>query len=307
MQLLVTGGTGFIGRELLKSIRAHNIVLLTRNIDKAKAQLRHVDHGQIRYIHDLSNYTDFNMFDGIINLAGEPIADKRWSHNQKRRICNSRWKLTEQIVSLIQASDSPPKVLISGSAVGYYGDQQHDTLDESFALSAHSSIRDQFAHQVCHTWEEIALEAQSEQTRVCVLRTGVVLGRDGGALPKMSRPFQFGVGGHIGDGKQFLPWIHIQDMVQGIVFLLNNDSAQGPFNLSAPHPVSNAEFSRHLARILRRPYFLSVPAWVMKMAMGESASLVLDSCRARPKKLTEMGFNFTYSRLEPALKQLYSQ
>ena len=304
MVLLVTGGTGFIGRELLKSMRANSIILLTRDPEQAKLTLKHVDHGQINYITSLDTLTNLNHVDAVINLAGEPIANKRWTRAQKKLICDSRWNVTQHLVDLIEASEAPPHTFISGSAVGYYGDQQTHSLDESFNQT--DSLKDQFSHQVCQRWEDIALQAHTHQTRVCVVRTGVVLGKDGGALPKMSLPFKLGVGGKIGHGQQFLPWIHLHDMVQGILFLLDTPSAQGAFNFNAPHPVTNAEFSQHLARRLRRPNLFFVPAWAMKVIMGESSALVLDSCCSRPKKLTELGFNFTYSRLEPALKQIYS-
>jgi uncharacterized protein (TIGR01777 family) len=304
MVLLVTGGTGFIGRELLKSMRANSIILLTRETERAKKTLKHVDHGQIDYITSLDALDTLDHVDAVINLAGEPIADKRWSKSQKKIICDSRWSVTQQIVDLIAASQTPPHTFISGSAVGYYGDQDQHSLDESFELT--ESLKEHFSHQVCQRWEEIAVQAHSEQTRVCIVRTGVVLGKEGGALPKMSLPFQYGVGGKIGSGQQYLPWIHLHDMVQGLLFLLNTPTAHGAFNFNAPHPVSNAKFSQLLARQLKRPNLFFVPAWAMKLIMGESSSLVLDSCRTRPKRLTELGFNFTYSRLEPALKQIYS-
>lgn len=302
MRLLVTGGTGFIGRELLKHLTTHSIVLLTRDCSEAKKRLLHTDLGNIDYIDSLSQFNDVNDFDAIINLAGEPIADKRWSKHQKQVICDSRWNVTTSLVALIHASTKPPAVFISGSAVGYYGDQQEHLFDET--LQVH---QEGFAHQVCAKWEEIALRAQSENTRVCLLRTGVVLGENGGALAKMLPPYKLGLGGPIGKGEQYMPWIHLLDMVRAIVHLLETEHAQGPYNFCAPHAVTNKQFSATLASSLHRPHLLVTPAWAIKLAMGESASLLLDSMRAKPSKLTEMGFNFTFPHIDSALKNIVAK
>ncbi len=299
MKLLLTGGTGFIGRELVKHLEGHQISLLTRNADAAREKLSHVDFGNIDYITSFEFFTDLNNFDAVINLAGEPIADKRWSDTQKQMICQSRWEVTKNIVSLIHASTHPPSVFISGSAVGYYGDQQSHPFDEKLHVQ-----QDQFAHQVCEKWETIAKRAESNRTRVCLLRTGIVLGSDGGALEKMVLPYKMGLGGPIGSGKQYMPWIHIQDVVRAIIYLLDTDYAQGVFNLCAPHPVQNQIFSKTLAKVLNRPHLLFTPKWVIQFVMGEASSLLFDSARAKPKHLTELGFIFNYSRLEPALKNI---
>ncbi|MDN3682122.1 TIGR01777 family oxidoreductase [Vibrio tapetis subsp. quintayensis] len=299
MHILLTGGTGFVGAELIKHLAGHNITLLTRNTTSAKNRLHHADFGNIVYLSDLNELTELNHIDAVINLAGEPIADKRWSQEQKHVICQSRWEITEKIVSLIHASTNPPAVFISGSAVGYYGDQQQHPFDESLHIH-----HDTFPHQVCVKWETIAKRAQSELTRVCILRTGVVLGKDGGALQKMLLPYKMGVGGPIGSGKQYMPWIHMQDMVRGITYVLNTEHAFGDFNFCAPHPVQNKEFSRALARTLKRPHLLFTPKWALTLIMGESSCLLFDSIRAKPKHLTELGFKFTYSRIEPALNNL---
>lgn len=299
MRILLTGGSGFIGKELLKHLATHQIVLLTRNVDNTKRLIKHADLGNVRYITTLDDFHDLNDFDAVINLAGEPIADKRWTRAQKKRICQSRWSLTEKLVELMHASTQPPGVFISGSAVGYYGDQQQHPFDES--LHVHNNG---FPHQVCAEWEAIAKRARSDDTRVCLLRTGLVLGHDGGALAKMLLPYKLGLGGPIGNGKQYWPWIHILDMVRGIVYLLETTHAHGAFNFCAPHSVTNRHFSGTLAKTLRRPHLLFTPKWALKLAMGESSVLLFDSVRAKPKRLTELGFQFSYSRLEPALKNL---
>jgi len=299
MKILVTGGTGFIGRELLKLLMTHSLTVLTRNTERAKHQLHHIHSANLTYITTLDDYHDLNNFDAVINLAGEPIANKRWTKKQKSRICHSRWDITEQLVSLIHASTEPPSVFISGSAVGYYGDQQSHPFDES--LHVH---HENFSHQICDKWEQIAIRAQSDRTRVCILRTGVVLAPQGGALQKMIPPYKLGLGGPIGSGEQYMPWIHMTDMVQAILFLLNTEHAQGVFNMCAPHPATNVQFSRSLAAALNRPHILFTPKWAIKLLMGESSELVLDSIRAKPKKLTELGFQFQFSRIKPALTNL---
>ncbi len=301
MRILLTGGTGFIGSELVKHLSTYDIILLTRNIESAKKKLYHADLGNITYIDSLDDYSDFNNIDAIINLAGEPIAAKRWTDRQKKNICDSRWNMTNRLVELIHASSSPPTVFISGSAVGYYGNQKEKQFDESLEIHHES-----FTHYVCSTWESIAKAAQSETTRVCLIRTGLVLGTKGGALPLMLPPFKYGIGSRLGSGKQYMPWIHILDMVKGIRFLLETPYASGEFNFSAPHPVTNKEFSKTLASTIRRPMFLITPQWVMNIALGEASCLLFDSIQCKPKRLTELGFNFTYPRLQPALKDLLS-
>ncbi|MDF5570672.1 TIGR01777 family oxidoreductase, partial [Vibrio parahaemolyticus] len=220
MKILLTGGTGFIGSELLKLLSTHQVMLLTRSPERAKQRLQHADLGNIEYLDSLESFADLNHVDAVINLAGEPIADKRWTSEQKEKICKSRWKITEQIVELIHASTEPPSVFISGSAVGYYGDQQDHPFDECLHVNS-----DDFPHEVCAKWEQIAKRAESEQTRVCLMRTGVVLGLNGGALAKMLLPYKLGVGGPLGNGNQYMPWIHILDMVRAIMYLLETPHA----------------------------------------------------------------------------------
>ncbi|PSW57581.1 TIGR01777 family oxidoreductase [Photobacterium leiognathi] len=296
MKILMTGATGFIGRALLPHFNHDHVTVLTRNPTRAYHLLGH----HINAVESLENFDNFDQFDAIINLAGEPIMNKRWSEKQKQKICQSRWDITKQLVDKINASTNPPHTFISGSAVGIYGDNQDKTIDESTPLDINDN---DFAQNVCHRWEQIALKAQSEQTRVCLIRTGIVLGKQGGALARMLLPYQLGLGGKIGDGKQYFPWIHMQDMIKGIIFLLNHPEAQGVFNFTAPTPVTNSVFSQTLAATLKRPHFLFTPAWVLKLGLGESAQLLLDSQRALPNKLQQEGFNFSFPCIEQALKQ----
>lgn len=296
MNILITGGTGLIGRALIcqLALDKHNITVLSRSPQKVYS---HFCNEMTCWTH-LDDKENLNQFDAVINLAGEPIADKRWTPEQKQTLVNSRCKLTQKLVDLIKASDSPPSVLISGSAVGFYGDQGENNVTEE------TPPKDEFTHQLCAKWENIALDAQTPLTRVCLLRTGIVLSTKRGALPKMSPPFKLGLGGKLGNGKQYMPWIHIDDMVNAIVFLLNNNNTQGAFNLTAPHPVQNKAFTTTLAHVLKRPAFMTVPATILKLMMGESASLVLGGQQAFPKKLLDAGFSFRYPQLEGALEDI---
>lgn len=299
MRILITGATGLIGSSLTQRLLnlSHPITVLTRDVQRARE--RFGEH--VSYWSTLQGQTSLDGFDAVINLAGEPIADKRWSKAQKERLCHSRWDLTEQLAALINAGSSPPGVLISGSAAGYYGDQGQAVVTEDEAP------HDEFTHQLCQRWESLALQAQSETTRVCLLRTGVVLASKGGALAKMLPPFRLGLGGPIGNGRQYLPWIHLDDMVNGILYLLEHATLQGPFNMVAPYPVHNEQFAAQLANVLDRPAFLRVPAFAMRLLMGEAAVLVLGGQRAVPKRLEEAGFSFRFMELEQALDDVINQ
>lgn len=296
MKILITGATGLIGQRLTQTLleQSHLITALTRSPDRATKLLG----PQVELLTSLEGLASLDGFDAVINLAGEPIADKRWTTAQKQKLCDSRWQLTEKIAELIKASGQPPSVLISGSAVGYYGDQGQAVVTED------SSPHQEFTWQLCSRWETLALAAQSPHTRVCLLRTGVVLSREGGALAKMVMPFRVGVGGPFGDGQQYMPWIHIDDMLNAILFLLNQASLKGPFNMVAPTPVRNEQFSAQLAKVLHRPCFMRVPAVAVRCLMGESAVLVLGGQQAIPQRLIDAGYTFRYTALQPALEDV---
>lgn len=296
MNILVTGATGLIGKALIPHLNHDEITVISRDPARAYLSLGHHIHA----LDSLISLTNLDHFDVVINLAGEPIMDKRWSEQQKHVIENSRWNITQQLVDKIKASDHPPHTFISGSAVGIYGDQKDQSIDENFAIQPNNA---DFSQHVCSRWEQIALEAQSDKTRVCLLRTGIVLAKQGGALAKMLLPYQCGLGGPIGDGQQYFPWIQLQDMVRGILFLINHTEAQGPYNMTAPNPVTNRVFSAALAHTLHRPHVLFTPAWMLKFALGESSQLLLDGQRALPSKLQAAGFNFSFPCIEQALKQ----
>ncbi|KKO46865.1 epimerase [Arsukibacterium ikkense] len=294
MRILVTGGTGLIGSALLKYWRdQHQLVVLTR---QPVAKLS--SSATLTYINELQQ-ADFNQLDAVINLAGEPIADKRWTEKQKQRICNSRWQLTEQLSELIQAADTPPASLISGSAVGFYGRQGTECITE-----AHSAFYPEFSHDICARWENLAQRAASPKTRVCMLRTGIVLAGNGGALAKMLPAFRLGLGGPLGNGQQYMSWIHIDDMVLLIDFLLQTPTLQGPINAVAPKPVTNQQFSQALAERLQRPAKLTMPAFMLRLLFGEMSDILLYGQRVIPQHALDAGFQFKYPKLPAALADL---
>lgn len=291
MRILLTGGTGLIGSALVKRWQdQHDISVLSRTPRR--------DTARVRYLNQLSA-VDCNQFDAVVNLAGEPIANKRWSEAQKQRICQSRWQLTEQLVKQLNLASTPPKVLISGSAIGFYGRQGNEEINEDY-----QAFFPEFSHDICARWENLALQAASPNTRVCLLRTGVVLAADAGALKKMLPPFKLGLGGKIGSGEQYMSWIHLDDMVELIDFLLHHDQLSGPVNATAPKPVTNAVFSAELAKRLKRPALLPMPAAVLKLMFGEMSDLLLYGQRVVPKKLLDAGFQFRYPNLQLALAAL---
>ncbi|WP_136039899.1 TIGR01777 family oxidoreductase [Photobacterium damselae] len=300
MNILVTGGTGFIGKALLRHLSHNQITVLSRSPLKAYDSLGH----HIKIIENLESYENLDQFDAVINLAGEPIMNKRWTANQKELICRSRWALTQSLVDKIKAGSNPPHTFISGSAVGIYGNSGPEKITEESEYLTHP---DDFAQHVCMRWEKIAHQAQSEQTRVCLLRTGIVLAKHGGALAKMLPAYQLGLGGKLGSGQQYFPWIHLNDMVKGILYLLNHQDLNGVFNFTAPNPVTNQEFSKTLAHVVKRPHLLTTPAWLLKTVLGQSSSLLLDSQNIYPEHLIQAGFHFVYPTLQPALEHTLAQ
>lgn len=291
-QVLISGGTGLIGRQLVKKLNSkYKVSVISRDPSRAKRLLG--DNVDAITIEDIAHLNDYCA---VINLAGEPIANKRWTEHQKKVICDSRWDITSKLVELINTSETPPEVFISGSAIGIYGRQGDSPINEDF-----DDYHEEFSSTLCQKWESIALNAN---TRVCIVRTGIVLDEDGGALAKMIMPFRLGLGGPIGEGTQFMSWIHIEDMVKALVFMLSNNKCTGPYNLTAPNPNTNAFFSIKLAKRLDRPCMFRVPKIVIKTLMGESSDLVLYGQKVLPERLMAAGFNFSYPTLEEALNAL---
>ena len=295
MKILITGGSGLIGSNLIPILRPCDVAVYTRNVAMAEQILGY----RVHFLSSLSHLDNLDEYDVVINLAGEPIVAKKWTLEQKRKIEQSRWLITEEIVRLINAGDNPPELLISGSAIGFYGRQQDQIIDEDF-----SSPHDEFSHQLCERWEFLAKQAQSDKTRVCILRTGVVITKRGGALQKMLLPFKLGLGGPIGDGNQFMSWIHLEDMLRGIAHLIANKSCEGLYNFTAPNPVTNEVFSQELASALSRPCLFRVPEFVLRVMMGEMADLVIHGQKVVPKRLQESGYKFIYPEISQAFNCL---
>ncbi|GAA5188795.1 TIGR01777 family oxidoreductase [Ferrimonas gelatinilytica] len=294
MQILITGGTGFIGQALIASLPHHEFTVLTRDTKRARQRLgdRHT------YLSSLAQLSHLSDFDAVINLAGEPIADGRWTIQKKRAICDSRWQITAKLTALLDNSQEPPRCWLNASAIGIYGPRDSTPVDESASLQATD-----FAAQVCERWEQLARRAE-ERTRLCILRIGLVMHPEGGALKKMLPPFRLGLGGRIGDGQQMMSWIHRDDLVALFGFLLENDDACGVFNATAPNPVSNQVFTETLAKTLGKPALLPAPEFALKLAFGEMSILLLTGQAVVPRAAQDAGFIFHYPKLDEALGQL---
>lgn len=295
MRILLTGATGLIGSALCQRWQhQHQLIGLSRDVGKAQRQ----SVPGLHWVNNL-NDVDFNQLDVVVNLAGEPIAAKRWTATQKERICQSRWQLTEQIAGAILQATTPPQLLINGSAIGFYGRQNPGCIDESF-----SGFYPDFSHDICARWENLAMRAQTDKTRVCILRTGIVLSDHGGALGRMLPAYRLGLGGKLGDGQQYMSWIHLEDMLGIIDFVLQQTECQGIYNATAPMAVTNQQFSKLLAERLYKPELLPLPAFALRLLFGEMADLLLFGQQVYPKRLLDAGYSFHYNQLRAALAAL---
>ena len=296
MKILITGGTGFIGKTLCKTLlkKGHRLTVLSRKPEKVPSLCGET----VEAIDNLDKLDAEASFDAIINLAGEGIADARWTPTRKQILLDSRIKTTGQLIRFIERAKKKPLVLVSGSAVGFYGDKGNTALDES------SLPYDDFSHRLCAEWEETASMAEAYDVRVCIVRTGLVIGNNGGFIKRMLLPFQLGLGGRLGDGGQWMSWIHRSDYIKMVELLLNSPTLQGTFNATAPNPVTNSEFTQCLAKTLNRPAFLPVPAFVLKILLGELAELLLGGQRVFPKRIQDAGFEFTFETLDQALQDV---
>lgn len=295
MKILITGATGLVGSALVQLWQEkHQLTVLTRNLSKAQKQFG----DRVEYSDNLTKI-DLNMIDAVVNLAGEPIADGRWTERRKQLICESRWQLTEQLASLILAAKTPPKVLINASAIGFYGRQSDERIDEDF-----TSFYPEFSHDVCAKWENLANRCRSEHTRVCILRIGIVLAAKGGALAKMLPAFRLGLGGKLASGEQMMSWIHLVDLVAAIDFILEKEELSGVFNATAPNAVSNSQWTRLLGEQLGKSTPFTTPTFVLKLLFGEMADLLLFGQNVYPKRLLQAGFQFKFNQLRAAFADL---
>jgi uncharacterized protein (TIGR01777 family) len=296
MQVLITGGTGFIGKTLCRRLlqQGHQLTVLSR---QSPDTVQRLCGAAVTPLASLKALSPQAGFDAVVNLAGESIVARRWTDARKNVLWDSRVALTEELVGFIAAAERKPGVLVSGSAVGYYGDRGDAPLDED------SGFADDFGHRLCAAWEKAALRAEEHGVRVCVLRTGLVVGRDGGFLQRMLLPFKLGLGGRIGDGRQWMSWVHLDDHVAMTDHLLNHAHLDGVFNATSPHPVTNLEFTECLARLLKRPALLPVPAIALRLLLGEMAELLLGGQRVLPARWQQENFPYRYPRIEEALKE----
>lgn len=298
MNFLLTGGTGFIGTHLTQFLQkgGHTCYLLTRNPEKyekrSSATLKFHHYEDLDIIADLVEKSEV-----VINMAGENLFDQRWTKEVKKRIVSSRLDTTQNLVELINKAKNKPEVFISASAVGIYGDRDDEELTEE------SLLADDFLAKVCRQWEEAAMGVD-DSVRLINPRIGIAIEKDGGALKKMLTPFKMFAGGPLGDGKQYFPWIHMQDICESMLFAILKKDFRGAYNATAPNPVSMNTFSKALGKTLNRPSYLSVPEIALKLALGEAAEAIAASLRVYPQKLLDAGYEFRYPDVNAALENV---
>ena len=297
MNIVVAGGSGFLGQAVVRSWRrdGHEVKVLTRRARGADDIQWRPDDGK-----PAAWASALERADAVVNLAGEGIADRRWTAARKSAILNSRVLPTRALADAIRACANPPKTFLSASGVGFYGTRGDQELTES---APHGS---DFLSAVCEAWENEA-NAAAAVSRVVLLRTGLVLARDGGALARMALPFHFFAGGRLGSGQQYLAWIHLEDYVEMVQWSLANTSVSGPLNVTSPNPVTNDEFTRELAKALHRPALFPVPAFALRILLGRemAEALLLEGQRAVPAKAEQLGYQFRFRTVDSAFRSIY--
>lgn len=296
MHILLTGGTGLVGRALCAHWLplGHRLSVWSRTPERVP-QLCGAGVNGIGQLAELNG----QPVDVVINLAGAPVAARRWTAKRKKQLWQSRIGLTEQLLDWLAQQSTRPECLISGSSIGWYGNGGESLLDEDSQPATHD-----FASALCAAWEETAQRAETLGIRVVLIRTGLVLSKDGGFLGKLLPVFRMGLGGRMGNGQQWMPWIHIRDQVASIDFLMRHPEAKGPYNVCAPAPTRNQVFTHDLGRVLHRPAVVTVPAMVLRLLFGELAELLLGGQRAMPARLSELGFRFHFDHLDVALSDV---
>jgi len=308
---LITGGSGFIGTALIKQLllENHDVTVLTRNEIKTAKHFADVianereDYQTQTKVKTIASFDAINLdqsFDVIINLTGQAIADKRWSDRVKQQLIDSRIDTTRELHNFLKEVMVKPDVFISGSALGFYGLRDNDEK-----INEEGATDNSFSSQLCQQWETEAKVIEDLGIRTCYLRTGIVLGKNGGALAKMLPPFKMALGGPIGSGKQWMSWIHMDDIVGMMRFAIENESIKGAINGTAPNPVTNKQFSKILGKVLKRPAIFPMPAFVVKLLFGQMGEeLLLAGQRVVPDKLTQAGYEFIYPQLVDALEDI---
>jgi uncharacterized protein (TIGR01777 family) len=302
MRIIIAGGSGLIGTALANLFTAsgHQVWILTRNPEGSVVAAGATPVRWDGYSTDgweaLVSQTD-----AIVNLAGDNLGSGYWTRKKKDRVLTSRTNAGKAINDAIQRANPKPGVLIQASAVGFYGPHGNEPVTEE------TGPGQGFLAEICQAWEASSQPVEEMGVRRVVIRTGVVLAKSAGALPRMTLPFSLFAGGPIGNGRQGIPWIHLADEVAAIQFLLQTNSARGVFNLSAPEPLSNGDFGRLLAKVIRRPYWLPVPPFALRFILGEMSTLVIDGQFMVPKRLLDIGYSFKFANAEKALKEIYSR
>ncbi|MFO8067599.1 MAG: TIGR01777 family oxidoreductase [Bacteroidales bacterium] len=298
MKALIFGGSGFIGKKLVKQLvqKDHKAVIVTRNKSKiSQFENKNISIVEWDYSSPIS-FTDKD-FDVIINLAGKSIGSKRWSKKVKNEIIESRINSTKKIVEAINNSILKTKTFINASAAGYYGNRKDEPLNET------GKPGNDFLAGICINWEKEAYKVTKASTRIITLRTGVVIGEEG-AIKKMVLPYKFFAGGPLGSGKQYLSWIYINDLVKLILFIINNKQINGPVNATAPYPVKMNEFSKTLAKVLKKPSWIRVPEYILRITLGQMSETITHGQNAIPEKTSNAGFKFQFPTIKTALKDL---
>lgn len=307
MKIAITGGTGFVGTRLIQKLSnsEHNLVVFTRDKQRGertfpKKAFPNVEIVEYNPLQAGSWQNEIANSDAIVNLAGAGIADQPWTPERKQEILDSRLETTKYIVEAIKQADTKPQVLVNASAVGYYGTSETATFDET------SGAGNDFLASVCQKWEATAKEIENTETRLVILRFGIVLG-EGGALGKMLTPFRLFAGGPLGTGEQWFSWIHLDDLVNLIQETINSAAYQGVYNATAPNPVRMSELCETLGEVMQRPSWLPVPEFALKLLLGEAAQAVLEGQNVIPKRTQEQGFTYQYPTLKPALANIVKQ
>ncbi|QGJ70152.1 Nucleoside-diphosphate sugar epimerase [Planctomycetales bacterium 10988] len=301
MRVLITGATGMIGRALVQALteRKDRVVVVTRNRDRAEKLLGEaVEYQEADPVYEGPWMDEVGRCDAVVHLAGQFLFAHRWTAAEKTQLRNSRILSALNLVEAIHQSKEPPKVFVSTSAIGYYGEDVPSDRQED------SPRGEGFLAQLCADWETVAQKASKSGVRVPIVRVGVVLSKDGGIIEKLAPQFRWGLGGKIGNGKQWISWIHREDLVKVYLQCLDDETLSGPINAVAPHPVTNAEFCRLLAQTLHRPCWVPIPSLALKAALGERATALLGGQQVSPEKLKEHEFSFQYPECESALQDL---
>jgi uncharacterized protein len=305
MRVIITGGFRLTGRRLALDLlqEGHEIVLLTTTLDKDQKDSP-TGARLVQWDGKTANgwWQEAEGADAIVNLAGENIFTGRWTEKRKKRILESRVNAGKAVVEAVERVDRKPSVVIQSSGINYYGPKS----GEKQVIEKTPPGKD-FLANVCIEWEMSTVGVEKYGVRRPIVRQGVVLAREDGALPKMALPYRFFVGGPVGSGRQWFSWIHLTDNVRAIRFLIENGRANGPFNLCSPSPVTNRRFSKILGKVLRRPSFIPVPAFVLKLILGEMSTVLLEGQRAVPKRLQELGYKFQFPEIEPSLRNLFDK